>query len=151
MEFIFVLAVILFEVFLIHLSEIVEIIRTFGIDALVDDKVLPVFFGNEGISAVGTAQLHGREAAFSRRKPGSADLAEELASGAVILVKEWLWGITTWTGAVVRDVTFRTATDRAYFFTITLFVVWDEILESPVLTEVGNERELINLELLVFW
>lgn len=45
MEFIFVLAVILYEVFLIHLFEVVEVVGAFGIDALVDDKVFPVFLG----------------------------------------------------------------------------------------------------------
>ena len=43
-ELVFIFAVILFQVILIHLFEIVEIIRTFGIDALVDDKVFPVLF-----------------------------------------------------------------------------------------------------------
>ena len=151
MELVFVLAVIFLQVFFIHLFEIVEIVRAMGIDALVNDKVLPVFFGNEGIAAVGAAQFHGREAALSRRKPGSADLAEELAFGAVIPVKEWLWGVTTWTGAVLRDITFRAAADRTYFLTIALFVVRDEILVRPALTKICDEGKFVNFELLVLW
>ena len=150
MEFIFVLAVVLIEVFFIHLFQVVEVIGAFGINALMDDKVFPVFFGNKGISTVRAAQLHGREAAFRRRKSGSTDLTEELAFGAVIPVKKRFRGVTAWAGAVVRDVTFRAATDGADFLTITFFVVRDKFFVSPVLAEVGNQREFINLEFLVF-
>ena len=151
MELVFVLAEIFLQVFFIHLFEIVEIVRAMGIDTLVDDKVFPAFFWNEGITAVGAAQFHGREAAFRRRKPGSADLAEELAFGAVIPVKEWFGGITTRTGAAVRDVAFRAAADRTYFLTIALFVVRDEILVSPALTKICDQGKFVNFELLVFW
>ena len=125
-----------------------EVVRAFGIDALVDDKVFPVFFGNKGISTVRAAQLHGREAAF-RRKPGRTDLAEELAFGAVILVKERFRGVTAWAGAVVRDIAFRASADGTDFLAIAFLVVRDKLFVSPVLAEVGDQREFINLELLV--
>ena len=48
-------------------------------------------------------QLHGRETAFRWRKPGSTDLTEELAFGAVILVKERFRGVAARAMAVVRD------------------------------------------------
>ena len=125
-----------------------EVVRAFGIDALVDDKVFPVFFGNKGISTVRAVQLHGREAAF-RRKPGRTDLAEELAFGAVILVKERFRGVTAWAGAVVRDIAFRASADGTDFLAIAFLVVRDKLFVSPVLAEVGDQREFINLELLV--
>ena len=150
MEFIFVFAMILFEVFLIHFFQVVEVVGAFGIDTLMDDKVFPVFFGDEGISAVRTPQLQGREAAFGGGKPGSTDLAEELAFGAVILVKERFGGITAWAGAVVRDIAFRTASDGADLLTVAFFVVGDEIFVSPVLAEVSNQRKFIDPKLLVF-
>ena len=125
-----------------------EVVRAFGIDALVDDKVFPVFFGNKGISTVRAAQLHGREAAF-RRKPGRTDLAEELAFGAVILVKERFRGVTARAGAVVRDIAFRASADGTDFLAIAFLVVRDKLFVSPVLAEVGDQREFINLELLV--
>ena len=81
---------ILFEVFLIHFFQVVEVVGAFGIDTLMDDKVFPVFFGDEGISAVRTPQLQGREAAFGGGKPGGADFTEQLAFGTIILVKKWL-------------------------------------------------------------
>ena len=103
MELIFVFAVILFELFLIHLFQVVEVVRAFGIDALVDDKVFPVLFGNKSVSTVRAPQLHGRETAFRWRKPGGTDLTEELAFGAVILVKERFRGVAARAMAVVRD------------------------------------------------
>lgn len=44
MEFIFIFAVIPFEV--------VEIIKAFGINTLMDDKVFAFFLGNQGIASV---------------------------------------------------------------------------------------------------
>ena len=151
MELIFVFAVILSEIVLIYLLQVMKIIRAFGIDALVDDKVFPILFGDEGISAVGAAQLYGRESAFSRRKPCGTDLTEELTFGTVILVKERFRCMTAGAGAAIRDIAFRAATDRADLFSIAFLVVRDEVFVVPVLTEVGNEREFVNLELLVFW
>ena len=58
MEFIFIFALSLFQIFLIHFFEVVEVVRAFGIDALMDDKVLAVFLGNQSISEMGTAQFH---------------------------------------------------------------------------------------------
>ena len=44
MELIFIFAIILSKVFLIHFFKIVEIIRTFGIDAFMYAEELTVFF-----------------------------------------------------------------------------------------------------------
>ena len=151
MEFIFVLAVILFEVFLIHLFQVVKVVGAFGIDALVDDKVFPVFFGNESISTVRTAQFYRGEAAFIRGESCITDLTQELSLGPIVFVQEGFWGVTAWAGAGVRNITFRPAADRADLFAIAFFVVGDEILISPVLTEVSDQREFINFELLVLW
>jgi len=150
-ELIFVFAVILFEVLLIHFFEVVEIVGAFGIDTLMDDKVLSVFLGNQSISTMGTAQFHGGESAFPGRKPCGTDLAEKLSFGTVIPVKKWLWGITARAGAVIRDVALRAAVYRPDLLAIAFFVVGDEFFVSPVLPEVGDQREFVNLELLVFW
>ena len=151
MELIFILAEIFFKVLLIHFSEVVEIVRAFGVDALMEDKVSAFFFGDEGISTVRAAQLYGRESAFGRRKPCGTDLTEELPFGTVILVKEGFWCMTAGAGAAIRDIAFRAAADRADFFTIAFLVIREEVFVVPVLTEVGNEREFVDLELLVFW
>ena len=147
MEFIF--PVVFFQVCLVDFPQVMQIVRAFGIDALVQDKVFAVFFRDEGMPAVRAAQLQEREAAFSRRKPGSTDLAEELPFGAVILVKKRFRGVTAWAGAVVRDIAFRASADGTDFLAIAFLVVRDKLFVSPVLAEVGDQREFINLELLV--
>lgn len=150
MKFILVPAIILFQIFLIHFFEVVEIIGAFGIDALMYDKVLAVLLWNQSIPTVWTAQFHRGEATFIRGEPCSADFTEKLSLGTIIFVQKGLRCITAWASAVIRNVTFRPAADRTYLLTIAFFVVRDEILISPVLTEVGDQREFINLELLVF-
>lgn len=149
-EFIFVLTIILFEIFLIHLFEVVEIVRAFWIDALVEDEVLTFFLGDESIAAVWATQLHGREAAFQWGESGVTDFTQYLAFGTVVFIKERFWGIAAGAGAVIRDVAFRTAADGTDFLAITFFVVRDKVFIIPVLPEVSDKREFINLELLVF-
>ncbi len=106
MKFIFIFAVVFLKVCFIHLSKVMEIVGAFGIDAFMEDEMLSVFLWNKGVSAVRTAQFHGRKFAFFRREPGGADFAQELSFGAVVFVEVWLWGITAGTGAVLRDVAF---------------------------------------------
>ena len=106
MEFIFIFAVILFEVFLIHFPQVVEIIRAFGIDALMDDKVSAFFLGDQGIAAVRTAKFHRGEAAFIRGEPCSTDFAEKLALETVVFIEKGLRGITAWAGTAVWDIAF---------------------------------------------
>lgn len=100
---------------------------------------------------MGTAQFHGGEAAFIRREPGGADFAEKLAFGTIVFVQKGFRRITPGAGAGVWDITFGPAADRADLLAIAFFVVRDTFLVSPVLSEIGNKGELINLELLVFW
>ena len=151
MEFVFIFTEILFEVLLIHLLKIVEIVRASGVHAFVDDKVFAVFLRDKGIPAVGTAQLQGREAAFVRGEPGGTDLAEELTFGAVVPVQEGLWSIAAWAGAAVWYITFRAAADGADLLAIAFFVVGDKLFVRPVLAEVGHQGEPVDPELLVLW
>ena len=100
--------------------------------------------------AVRAAQLQGREAALGRREPGGTNFAEELPFGAVIPVEKRLGSLTAGTGTVIRDIAFRAAADRTDLLAITFFKVRDEFLISPILAEVSNQREFINLEFLIF-
>ena len=150
MELIFILAIILFEVIPIHLFEVVEVVRAFRVDTFVEDEVFPLFLWDEGVAAVRAAQFHGREPAVLRGEPGIAYLAEDLAFGAVVFIEVRHGGITAGTGAVLGDVAFRAAVDRADLPAIALFDVGNEVFVSPVLAEVGDEGELVNLELVVF-
>ena len=115
-----------------------------------DDKVLAVLFGNQCISAVRTPELYRGEPAVLSGEFSSTDFTEDLSFGTVVFIEEGFGSITARTGTVIRDVALRTAADRADFLTITFFVVGNEVLVSPVLPKVGDKRELINLELLIF-
>ena len=66
MEFIFIFAVVLPEIFFIYLFEVVEVIRAFGIDALMDDKVFAFFLWDQGIAAVGDSVVLQRRSGFHR-------------------------------------------------------------------------------------
>ena len=113
--------------------------------------MFPVLFGDEGMPAVRTAQLQGREAALGRREPGGTNFAEELPFGAVIPVEKRLGSLTAGTGTVIRDIAFRAAADRTDLLAITFFKVRDEIFISPVLTKIGEQGKFVNFELLIFW
>ena len=105
MELIFIFAVILFEVLLIHFFEVVEIVRGFGIDTLMDDKVLSVFLWNQSVPAVRTTRFYRGEATFLRGESRSADFTEKLSFGTIVFVQKGLRGITTRAGAAVRNIT----------------------------------------------
>ena len=115
-----------------------------------NDEIFPVFLRDESVAAMRTSKFDGREATFIRREMGVTDFAEKLSFGTKILIKERFRSITTRTAAAVRDIAGRATTDGKNLLTVALFVVRDEFFVSPVLSEVGNQRELINLELLVF-
>ena len=87
MEFVFILSISLIEMFWLHIFKIVEIVRTFRVHTLMQDKKLPVLFGNESVPTVRTAQLYRREAVILLGELCVTDLAGELTFGTVILVK----------------------------------------------------------------
>ena len=143
MELVFILSISLIEMFRLHFFKIVEIVRAFRVHTLMQDKKLPVLFGDESIPAVRAAQLYRREAVILLGELRVTDLTGELSLTAVVLVKILLWSLTTGTGTVIGDVTFGPPF-------VTFFKVRDQFLISPVLTEIGDQREFINLVFLVF-
>ncbi len=56
MEFVFILAIILFQMFFIDFLEVMEIVWALGIHALMNDEVLTVFLMDQGMAAVRAAQ-----------------------------------------------------------------------------------------------
>ena len=105
MELIFIFTIILCEICLVNFFEVVKVVRTCGIDAFMDNEVFPVLFGNQGVAAMRTSQLYGREPAFIRRKSGITDFTQELSFGTVIPVEEGFGSITAWAGAGIWNVT----------------------------------------------
>lgn len=150
MELVLVPAVVFLPVFPVNLFEVVQVIGAFGVDTFVEDEVLPVFFGHQGMAAVRAAQLHGGEAAVLWGESGIAHFAEHLAFGAIVLVEVRHRRIAAWAGAVLRDVAFRAAVHRPDLLPITLFDIGDELLIGPALAEVSDKRQLVRLEFLVF-
>ena len=136
---------------MVNFLQVVKIVRAFGVDAFMEDEVFPFFFWDKGIAAMWAAQFQAGETAFLRGEPGGADFALQLSFGTVVPVEVGFWRITAGAAAVIGDIAFRTASDRADLLSVTLFKVRDEVFVVPVLSEVGNEREFVNLELLVFW
>ena len=151
MEFVFILSISLIEMLWLHFFKVVEIVRALRVHTLMQDKKLPVLFGDEGIPAVRAAQLYRREAVILLGELCVADLAGELSLATVVLVKILLWSLTTGTGTFFRDVTFGLAFDGADLLAVTLMEVRNQLLIGPVLTEIRNQRKFINLVLLVFW
>ena len=86
MELVFILTIVLIEVFFINFTKIVKIVRAFGIHTFMDDEMFPVFLWNKGIPTVRATKLYRGKAAFFRRKSGITDLAENLSLGTIIFV-----------------------------------------------------------------
>ncbi len=151
MELVFIFAIVLFQVYLIHLFEIAKIIKTCEIDALVDDKVFPFFFRNKCLATVGTPQgeLPGK-AVFIWRKICIAYLAFQLSGFTIIAVKIRLWSATGGAGAVFWDVAFLTSGDGFYFDLVSMFKVRNEEMPVPFLLDDPDLWEIIHFKFLIF-
>ncbi|MFQ6803638.1 MAG: hypothetical protein ACLRT5_01110 [Lachnospiraceae bacterium] len=85
------------------------------------------------------------------REPGVTDLAEKLPFGAVVPVEITVWEPHSEDSSShpgCHTASWRLT--RADLLAITIFEVRDEILVSPVLAEIGDQRKFINFELLIF-
>ena len=151
-ELIFVFAILLFQMLFIDLLEVMEIVRAFAVNALVDDKVFTVLFVDQSIAAVGAAQgvLFGK-AVVAGGEVGITDLALNLPFSPVVAVEVWHWSVTTGTGAVLRDVAFLMPGNRLDFLVVPVFEVGDEKLPVPFTLVELYFREFIRFELLVLW
>ena len=128
-----------------------EIVKALGVDTFVEDKVFPVFFCSQCLTAMGTAEgeLLGK-AVILRRKVSIANLAFKLPGLAVIAVKKRLRGATGRAGAVLRDVTFFTASDGFYLKIVPVFKVRDEEMPVPFLLDDLDLRKFIHFKFLIF-
>ena len=68
-----------------------------------------------------------------------AEKDKKLPFGTIVFIEEMFRGITARAGTAVLDITFWPASDRVDCFTITFFVVRDQFLVSPALTEVSDQ------------
>ena len=94
MEFIFVFAIVLIKVFLLHFFKIVEIIRTLWIDSFMYAEELTVFLGIEGISAVRAGKAKRCCNDFTGTEGLTADFAQILTVTAIIVENVAMWSST---------------------------------------------------------
>ena len=148
MELVFIFTIILFEIVLINLFQIVKIIRAFRVDTLMEDEVLPLFFGNEGVCAVRADKADGGRDLFAGNESLAADFALVLPVAAVIIVDVMVGSATERTDDIIRDRPAITSLDGLNGFTILPEIVFEE--ELPVLFDEGfDDRELVDLEFLI--
>ena len=148
MELIFVFAVILSEIVLIHLFQVVKIVRALGVDTLMEDEVLPLFFGDEGVSAVRADKADGGRDLFTGNESLPTDFALVLPVAAVIIVDETVRGATEGTDDIFRDRSAITPLDGFDGSAILPEIVFEK--ELPVLFDEGfDDRELVDPEFLI--
>ena len=124
MEFVVVLAICFFKILLADFLEIVQIVRTLGINALVYYEMLAVFLMNEAVRTV--RAFKGKmflKSVFIRTECSLTNLAQKLARLTIVPIKEWLWSIAGWACAALWYIAFGTAADRLNRFAIPLFIV----------------------------
>ena len=148
MELIFVLAVILFEVVLINLFQVVKIVSAFGVDTFMEDKVFPLFFGDEGVPAVRADKADGGRDLFTGNESLAADFALVLPVAAVIIVEVMVRSAAERTDGIFRDRPAITSLDGFHGSAILPEIVFEE--ELPVLFNEGfDDREFVDPEFLI--
>jgi hypothetical protein len=150
-ELIVVLAIYFFKILLADFLEIVQIVRTLGINALVYYEMLAVFLMNEAVRTVRAFKgTNFFESVVVRTECSLAYLAQKLALLAVVFVKKRLRSLAGRARAVIGDVAPGTAANGFDGLTVPLFIVVVEVLPVPILVMVNNFGKLINLKLLIF-
>ena len=148
MEFVFIFTIILFEIVLIHLFQVVKIVRAFGVDTLMEDEVLSLFFSDEGVSAVRADKADGGRDLFAGNESLAADFALVLPVAAVIIVDVMVRSAAERTDGIFRDRSAITPLDGFHRSAILPEIVFEE--ELPVLFDEGfDNRELVDLEFLI--
>ncbi len=105
---------------------------------------------NKGMTAVRASEVKGRKAVcISGNEAGRTDLAQELASLAVVAVEVRLGSETVRAGTILRDIAGRTAAYRGNSFTILFFPEWDKVSVGPFLARRLYVRQFVDLEPLV--
>ena len=151
MKFVFILSEVLQQILLINFLQIVEIVRTLGIHAFMEDEVFPFFFSYKSFPAVRTAQGKLlREAVLFGREVGAAYFAAELSGFAIIAVEIKLRSTTGRTMAIIRDVAGFPPGDRLDLFAVTVFKVRDEELPVPLMLMKLDSGKFIDFKFLVF-
>jgi hypothetical protein len=141
-------SILLKGILLIDLPQILLIVGTLVIDALMDTETGTILDWDESVTAVRALVLHGFGMDIAADKSSAADLALVLAMTAIVVIKVVVRRPADRTNLVFGDGTTIAPFNRFKLFAILVFVVGDEKL--PVLfLERDDGWKLIDLELLV--
>ena len=91
------------------------------------------------------------ETVVLRGKHRTADLTQELAFGAIVVVKVLGRGITARTACIGRDPAFAAPSDRLEFTTVVSALVFTPEMLPVLLLQRNDSGKLIRFEFLVFW
>ena len=109
-----------------------EIVRAFGIDAFMENKVFAFFLCHKSFPAMGTEQgEQPGKAVFIRREVGVAYFALELAGFPIVAVEVGLGCIAGRTAAVIGDIAGFTPGNGFDLFSVAELKVGDEELPVP--------------------
>ena len=145
----FVFPVRFFEVFLIYIFQVTEIVGAFQVHTFVDNEVFALLLRRKGMPAVRAQQTKRSSHEITGGECLPADLALILALAAVIIVNEMMWGTAERADDIFRDGPAVSSLHRLDGFFVAPKVVLEEKL--PVLFDEGFDmRQFIDFELLIF-
>ena len=151
MKFVFILSVVLLQIFLIHFLQVMEIVRTLGIHTFMEDEVFPFFFSHQSFPAMRAAKSERfRKAVFFRGEVGAADLTAKLSGFAIIAVEIRFRCAAGRTAAVIGDIAGFPPGNRTNLLAITVFKVRNQELPVPLMLMELDPGEFIDFKLLVF-
>ena len=148
MELIFILSVVFLEIIPVNFFEVMEIVRTFWVDAFMEDEVFAFFLGGERVPAVRADKADRGRDLLAGNESLAADLALVLPVAAVIIVDVMVRSATERTDGIFRDRPAITSLDGFHGSAILPEIVFEE--ELPVLFNEGfDNREFVDFEFLV--
>ena len=133
----------------LNLVKVMEVIRAFRINALVNNKVFAIFLVNKRMRAVRASQddFVG-ELINTGLKFSAADFAHKLIARAVIPVKIVFWSMTIRADGIIGNITNRAAFDRLNIIVVTPLDIFNKVFVKPNLT-LDDEWRLIDFKLLI--
>ena len=103
MEFVFIYAMVLVQMFFINPGKVMQIEGALGIDTFVQAKEFPVLFRDGGVSAVRADEADRRGDTLPRDECLATDLAQILSVPTIVIIEIMMRGTTEGTDNIFRD------------------------------------------------
>lgn len=132
----------------LNLFKVMEVVRAFRINTLVNDKVFAVLLVNKRMRAMRASQDNLGGELITSLRFSAADFAHKLIARAVVLVKIVFWSVTIGAGGIIGNITNRAAFNRLNIIVVTPLDIFDKVLVKPNLT-LDDEWRLIDFKLLI--